>query len=103
MAWVQQQGRNALMWLEDLGIQATHLIHDRDAKFTKAFDQLMGAAEIKIVKLPVKAPNANAFVESWIATLKWECLNYFACFSLGYADHVVQSFARSVCSPPYIK
>ena len=62
--WVQQQGRNALMWLEDQGIQATHLIHDRDTKFTKAFDQLMRSAEIKIVKSPVKAPNANAFAEA---------------------------------------
>ena len=91
-AWVQQQGRSALMWLEDQGIQATHLIHDRDTKFTKAFDQLMRTAEIKIVKSPVKAPNANAFAEAWIATLKRECLDYFACFSLGHADHITQTF-----------
>ncbi len=39
-AWVQQQGRNAVMWLEDHDAEATHLIHDRDTKFTRAFDQL---------------------------------------------------------------
>ena len=91
-AWVQQQGRNALMWLEDQGIQATHLIHDRDTKFTKAFDQLIGTAGIKIVKSPVKAPNANAFAEAWIAVLKRECLNHFICFSLCHTDHITQKF-----------
>ncbi|MEM6260553.1 MAG: integrase core domain-containing protein [Planctomycetota bacterium] len=90
--WVQQQGRNALMWLEDQGIQASHLIHDRDTKFTKAFDQLMRSAEIKIVKSPVKAPNANAHAEAWIATLKRECLDHFMCFSLGHTDHITQTF-----------
>ncbi|MEM6257197.1 MAG: integrase core domain-containing protein [Planctomycetota bacterium] len=93
-AWVQQQGRNALMWLEDQGIQATHLIHDRDTKFTKAFDQLMGTTEIKIVLSPVKAPKANAFAEAWVAALRRECLDYFVCFSLGHADHVIQAFVN---------
>jgi len=52
------------MWLEDHSVQATHLIHDRDTKFTKAFDQLMKTASIQIVKSPVQVPNANAFAES---------------------------------------
>lgn len=90
--WIQQQGRNMLMWLEEAGLEATHLLHDRDTKFTGSFDGLMNAAKIKIVKSPVMAPNANAFAESWIATLKRECLSYFACFSLRHADHIVQSF-----------
>jgi len=91
-AWVQQQGRNALMWLEDHGAEATHLIHDRDTKFTRAFDQLMQTANIQIVKSPVQAPNANAFAEAWIVTVRRECLNYLACFSLSYLDYVVQTY-----------
>lgn len=93
-AWVQQQGRNALMWLEDQGVQATHLIHDRDTKFTKAFDKLMRSAEIKIVKSPVKAPNANAFAEAWVATVRRECLDYFACFSRRHLDHILHIYTR---------
>ncbi|MBX2850697.1 MAG: integrase core domain-containing protein [Phycisphaeraceae bacterium] len=92
--WVLQQARNLLMWLEDQDIEATYLIRDRDTKFTAGFDRLMGTASIKIVKSPVMAPNANAFAESWIATLKRECLNYFACFSLRHADHTTQAFVN---------
>lgn len=80
------------MWLEDQGLQATHLIHDRDTKLTAGFDRLLQSAKVQIVKSPVMAPNANAFAESWIATLKRECLGYFACFSLRHVDHIVQTF-----------
>ncbi|MEM1213253.1 MAG: integrase core domain-containing protein [Planctomycetota bacterium] len=90
--WVLQQVRNLLMWLDEHGLEATHLIHDRDTKFTAAFDRLLHAAGIRVVKSPVMTPNANAFAESWIATVRRECLDHFACFSLGHVDHLVQTF-----------
>ncbi len=35
--WVMQQARNVTMWLDDHGIEAKYLIHDRDTKFTRRF------------------------------------------------------------------
>ena len=93
--WVLQQARNLLMWLEESGLGATHLIHDLDTKFTRSFDRLLNSIDIQIVKSPVMAPNANAFAESWIVTVRRECLNHFACFGLSHADHIVQAFVRS--------
>ncbi|MEM6394518.1 MAG: integrase core domain-containing protein [Planctomycetota bacterium] len=90
--WVLQQARNVLMWLEEQGLETSHLIHDRDTKFMAAFDQLLTAAGFRVVKSPVMAPNANAYAESWIATVKRECLDHFACFSLRHVDHLVQTF-----------
>ena len=92
-AWARQQARNVLMWLEDQGLQATYLIRDRDTKFTASFDRLMGTAGIDIVKSPVMAPNANAFAEAWAASIKRECLDYFACFGLKHLNHLVQAYA----------
>lgn len=69
------------------------MIHDRDTKFAAAFDQLLAAASFRVVKSPVMAPNANASAESWIATVKRECFDYFACFGLGHIDHLVQAYA----------
>ena len=92
-SWVLQQGRNLLMWLEEIGLEATHLIHDRDTKFTDAVDGLFkNSAGIDAVHTPVRAPNSNAFAESWIASVKRECLDYFACFSLRHADHLVHTY-----------
>jgi putative transposase len=90
--WVLQQARNLLMWLEEQGLEATHLIRDRDTKFARAFDVLLDSVGIRITKSPVMAPNANAFAESWIATVRRECLKHFLCFSLRHADHLVQTF-----------
>jgi len=91
--WVLQQGRNVLMWLEEMGLEATHLIHDRDTKFTDALGALFkNSRGINAVQPPLRAP--NAYAESWIASVKRECLDYSACFSLKHADYLVQAFVR---------
>ncbi|MCG8408914.1 MAG: integrase core domain-containing protein, partial [Phycisphaerales bacterium] len=93
-AWEKQQARNFMMWLEDHGLQASFCLHDRDTKFTKGFDLLLASGGIKAVKTPVMAPNANAFVESWVASIKRECLSQFMCFSRSHLDHIVHAYAR---------
>jgi putative transposase len=93
-SWVQQQARNALMWLEDQQLEARFLIHDRDSKFSAAFRRLFGSAEIRCLRTPPLAPDANAFCEAWIGALKRECLNHFLCFSLGHLDHIGQEYVR---------
>ncbi len=42
--WVQQQGRNVLMRLEDEQLNARLLIHDRDTKFTNGFRRIFKAS-----------------------------------------------------------
>ena len=89
---MRQQARNVLMWIEDQGLEATCLIHDRDTKFTASFDRLVSVANIDIVKSPVMAPNANVFAEAWVGSIERECLDYFACFGLKHLVHLVQAY-----------
>ena len=92
--WVVQQARNLSQWLDEQGIEARFLLHDRDCKFTHHFDACFEAAGVSIVKTPVAAPNANAFAESWIARVKSECLDHFMCFGQAHLDHIAQTFVR---------
>ncbi|MEZ6192089.1 MAG: integrase core domain-containing protein [Phycisphaerales bacterium] len=92
--WVQQQARNVTMWLEDENLELRFLIHDRDMKFTEAFDEHFRSVGEQVVKTPFQAPVANCFAESWIGTLKRECLNHFFCFSLRHLDHIVQAYTN---------
>jgi len=92
--WVQQQGRNLMMWLEENQLQARFLIHDRDSKFSAGFRRLFRNAGIRCLRTPLLAPDANAFSEAWIGGLKRECLNHFLCFSLGHLDHISRSYVR---------
>ncbi len=93
-AWMRQQARNVSMWAEDEGIDIRFLIHDRDTKFSKAFDEHFQRDNGGVIKTPYQAPIANCFAESWIGSLKRECLNHFFCFSLRQLDHIVQTYAQ---------
>jgi putative transposase len=73
--WVTQQARNLLMNLEDHADGFKFWIRDRDAKFTAAFDAVLAAAGIRIIKSPVRAPRANAISERWISSARRECLD----------------------------
>ncbi len=39
--WVKQQGRNVMMWLDEQQLGAEFILHDRDTKFSFAFDKLL--------------------------------------------------------------
>jgi putative transposase len=75
-AWVTQQARNLFMDLEDHANRFRFLIRDRDSKFSTAFDAVFTAADIRIIRTPLRTPRANAIAERRIGTLRRECLDH---------------------------
>jgi putative transposase len=89
-------GRRPTYWTRATGParEAQFILRDRDAKFAPAFDRCFRDGGARIVKTPVQAPNANAFAETWVGSVKRECLSHFLCFSLGHLDHILAEYAR---------
>ena len=53
-SWMTQQARNLLMDLDDRGQRPRFLIHDRDTKFSRAFDSIFRSEGIEIVRTPIR-------------------------------------------------
>jgi putative transposase len=75
-AWIVQQARNLCMSLDQRTEPVRFLIHDRDAKFSGAFDEVFSTEGIEIIETPIRSPRANAVAERWIRTVRAECLDW---------------------------
>jgi transposase InsO family protein len=63
------------MDLADRVATLTFLLRDRDSRFTRAFDAIFRADDIRILTSPPAAPRANAICERMIGTLRRELLD----------------------------
>jgi transposase InsO family protein len=75
-AWVAQQARNLAWHLQDGTLSVTILVHDRDAKFTPAFDRIFAAEGLQVVHTPPRCPWANGYAERWVGSIRRECLDH---------------------------
>ena len=79
------------MELDDRDRRVRFLIHDRDAKFPRAFDALLASEENKVIRTPVQAPNANAHMERWVGTVRREYLDRLLILGRRQLEHVLRA------------
>ena len=96
-AWMQQVARNQLDAEDGFLRNATHLIHDRDPLYTKAWTALLKSEGVKCVPIPASSPNCNPHAERFVKTVRDECLRHFVIFG---ERHHSQWRARIVPPPP---
>jgi transposase InsO family protein len=74
-SWTTQAARNLFLRHRDRLTGARALVRDRGSQFIDAFDEVIAAEGLKILKTPVRAPVANTFAERWIGSLRRELLD----------------------------
>jgi len=67
------------------------LLRDRDAKFTRSFD-VFRSEGAEVLLTPVQAPNANAYAERWIRTVRAECLDWLLIAGRGHLERVLRVY-----------
>jgi len=92
--WVTQQSRQLVWELHDQDRPIRFLIHDNDSKFSNAFDSVFESEGIHVINTPFCAPNANAFAERWVRTVREECLDHILILSTKHLNHVLAEFSN---------
>jgi putative transposase len=88
--WVTQQARNLGLDFSDQGVR--FLIRDRDSKYSGPFDEVFRSEGVRIVKTPIRAPQANAIAERFARTVRSECLDWLLILNRRHLEHVLRAF-----------
>jgi putative transposase len=90
-AWVTQQARN----LSFTGVfdRIHFLIHDHDSKFAAAFDEVFHSEGITVIETPIRAPQANAYAERFVRTIRAECLDWLLIIGRRHLEIVLRIYA----------
>ncbi len=87
--WTLQQLREAMP--SDHGYR--FLIHDRDCIFSQQLDQRVQHLGLRVLKTPVRSPQANAFCERLLGTLRRECLDFVIPLTEHHLRHLLHEWA----------
>ena len=80
--------------LGERGRRVRFLVRDRDAKFSRGFDDVFGSEGAEVLVTPVQAPNANAYAERWVRTVRTECLDWLLIVGRGHLEQVLRIYVR---------
>jgi putative transposase len=91
--WTTQQARNLVADLDDRTANFRFLIRDRAGQFTTPLDAVLADAGIQIVKIPPRYPQANAYAEPFIRTVRAELTDRILIFGQRHLRRVPDEYA----------
>jgi putative transposase len=93
-SWAVQKARQFAWSLSERPTPIRFLIHDRDSKFSRAFDEVFKSDGIEIIRTPFRAPQANAFAERWVGTVRRDCLDWLLIVSRRQLERVLRAYVE---------
>jgi transposase InsO family protein len=90
--WVSQQARNLTWELQERASQAKFLICDNDKKFPYAFEHVLAAEGVRVIRTPLQAPKANAYAERWVGSARRECVDWLIIRDRRQLERVLEEY-----------
>ncbi len=91
-AFMQQCARQLTDPFDGFLLGKRYLIHDRDTKFTQAFDALLKDSGVDPTVLPPRSPNLNAYAERFVRSIKEEALRQMLLLGERSLHYVLQQY-----------
>jgi transposase InsO family protein len=91
-AFMQQCARQLTDSFDGFLLGKRYLLHDRDTKFTRAFDDLLKGSGVEPIILPARSPNLNAHCERFVRSIKEEALDQMLLLSERSLSYVIQQY-----------
>jgi putative transposase len=91
-AFMQQCARQLTDPFDGFIVGKQYLIHDRDAKFTQAFDGLLKSSGVESLLLPPRGPNLNAHCERFVRSIKEEALAQMVMLGERALSYAIQQY-----------
>jgi putative transposase len=92
--WVTHQARNLVLTLAEQERPVRFVVRDRDSKFTRGFDEVFRSEGIRVIRTPVRAPEAKAHAERWVGSPRRECLDRLLILGRRQLERVVRAYIR---------
>ena len=90
--WMMQVARSLTDELSGCLMDKSHLILDRDSKYTTQFRRLIAESRTAVIRLPPRSPNLNAYAERFVRSIKEECLDRMIFVGQGALRRAVTEF-----------
>jgi putative transposase len=91
-AFMQQCARQLTDPFDGFLLGKRYLLHDRDTKFTQAFDELLKDSGVEPIVLPPRSPNLNARCERFVRSIKEEALDQTLILGERSLSYVIQQY-----------
>jgi putative transposase len=74
----------------DQGRRVWFLLPDRDARFSRGFNEVFRSEGGEVLVTPVRVPKANAYAERWVRTVRAECLDWLGIVGRSHLEQVLR-------------
>jgi len=93
-SWMEQIARNLVDVVDGFLLGKRYVLADRDPLYTEGLREILRQGGVKVLRLPAKSPNLNAFAERFVLSIKTECLNQIVPLGEAHLRRAIAEFVQ---------